>query len=486
MNKTVNKRPNFLIFLPDGMQADVTFPESECRTPNFSKLAQRGMLFRSAHTVTPTCSPARASLMTGLLPHNHGVLQVEHCVDEDQSVLRRQYPHWAQRLQDSSYRTGYFGKWHIERTNQLEDFGWEINGCNENAAFRGIGAGDVGAEPLLTETSQAHYETTPEGYNPVLHYGITDVPSDGREFAATTGRAQEFLTESMGQPAPWACCVSYAEPNVPLICGREAFEQYDLDALRLPGNLHDAFAQSPALYRRQKAILDHLSDHDWKELRAVYYALVSELDREFGKLLEQLEEAGELDNTYVIVVSDHGRYVGGHGYDHHNFGPFEEIYRIPLIISGPGVAQGEETKALVSLVDLCPTIIELADAEPISGVDSQSFTSLLRDPRGESARYSTSHAEFHGTRFTLEQRIVWQGKWKFVFNGFDYDELYNLEEDPLELNNLAFDPTQRDRMKELMTEIWKNVHATNDRALLETHYSPMRMAVVGPNAAIKQ
>ena len=119
------KKPNILIFLPDAMQAQVVTPDHDCKTPNFDRLAQRGVRFTRAHCPLPTCSPSRASLMTGLLPHNHGVLQVEYCVDDDQSVLRTEHPHWAQRLSDAGYRTGYFGKWHIERSNRLEEFGWQ-------------------------------------------------------------------------------------------------------------------------------------------------------------------------------------------------------------------------------------------------------------------------------------------------------------------------------------------------------------------------
>ncbi|MCK5804361.1 MAG: sulfatase-like hydrolase/transferase, partial [Lentisphaeria bacterium] len=133
------QRPNILLFLPDATAAHVIRPDSDCLTPNIDRVAARGLRFNRAHTVLPTCSPARASLMTGMLPHNHGVLQVEHTVDDDQSVLRTEYPHWAQRLSEAGYRTGYFGKWHIERTNQLEDFGWQVNGCDAGAAYRGVG-----------------------------------------------------------------------------------------------------------------------------------------------------------------------------------------------------------------------------------------------------------------------------------------------------------------------------------------------------------
>ena len=478
----MDDRPNILLFLPDGMQARVTRPGHDCRTPNFDRLASGGIRFTRAHTVLPTCSPARASLMTGLLPHNHGVLQVEHCVDDDQCALRARHPHWAQRLSQAGYRTGYFGKWHVERTNRLEDFGWQVNGCDATAAFRALGSGVAKTEELLDDDSLAVYETSPEGYNPVLHYGVTDVPSGQRSFAHTVDMARQFLSESFVQDRPWACCVSLSEPNVPLIAGRETFSTYDVDSIRLPGNLHDDFTHSPAFYRRQREIFQRVTDPQWREARAVYYALITELDQQFGRLLDQLEQAEQLDRTIILILSDHGRYMGAHGFDAHNFGAFEEAYNIPLIAAGPQIARGVETDALVSLADVGPTLLERAGAEPIDVPDSRSFAPLLADPATHASDFSTSYAEFHGTRFLMTQRVLWRGPWKFVFNGFDYDELYNLDDDPDELINLAADPEYRETMRDMMAEIWRIARDTGDRILTDTHYSPMRFAIVGPNA----
>ncbi len=422
--------------------------------------------------------------MTGLLPHNHGVLQVEHCTDDDQSVLRTQHPHWAQRLSDAGYRTGYFGKWHIERTNELENFGWQVNGCDKGSAYRSLGAGVENKETLLDDSSTTGYKSGPDGYNDVLHYGVTDVPTEQRGFASITKMACDFLGEAAASDKPFACVASYSEPNTPLICGREAFERYDVDGIELPENLRDDHARNPAFYRRQKMIYDHIGDDQWRASRAAYYALITELDQQLGKLLDKLEDAGALDNTIVIVMSDHGRYMGAHGYDEHNYAAFEEAYNIPLIMAGPGIAPGTETDALVGIADLCPTITELCGAEAIDVPDSNSFASLLADPKARESEFNTCYAEFFGTRYIMTQRLLWQGDWKFVFNGFDFDELYNLADDPHELNNLAADAAHTERMKSMMAEQWRIMHATNDRALLETHYAPVRIAVVGPNAGL--
>ena len=121
------KRPNLLFLMTDQMQARVLAPGHPCQTPACERLARLGVRFERAYTPNAVCSPARASLMTGLLPHNHGVLEVTHCVDEDQCRIRPDKPHWAQRLRDLGYRTGYFGKWHVDRSEDPTLFGWEVD-----------------------------------------------------------------------------------------------------------------------------------------------------------------------------------------------------------------------------------------------------------------------------------------------------------------------------------------------------------------------
>ena len=471
--------PNILMFLPDAIPASVVRPGSQCLVPNFDRLAARGLRFDRCYTTTPICSPARASLMTGLLPHNHGVLQVEHCVDDDQCCLRTQHAHWAQRLSDAGYHTGYFGKWHIERTNRLEDFGWQVNGCDQVAAQRKHGEGVAAVGDLLDDAVLARYLEEPGGYNRVLRCAVTNASPETRQFGLTTDRALAFLDKSIDSAAPWACCVSFAEPNTPTIAGSEAFARYDVNAIELPENIADDLSDRPALYRRQREIWKNVTSHEWREQRAVYFALISELDQQFGRLLERLEASGAIENTVVIVLSDHGRYLGAHSFDNHNFGAFEEIYNVPLIMAGPGIAAGQAVNACVGIADLCPTILQLSGAEVIDVPDSRSFAHLLSDPTADTG---PAYGENHGCRFTVQQRILWDGDWKFVFNGFDFDELYNLAADPHETRNLAGDPAHAERMRDMMTMIWRLMHDTDDRAMLASHYPPMRMACVGPNA----
>jgi arylsulfatase A-like enzyme len=474
-------RPNILLFIADGMQARPLAADHPCITPNVERLAGRGILFSRAYTILPTCSPARASLMTGLLPHNHGVWTVEHTVDEDQCVLRDR-PHWAQRLVAAGYRTAYFGKWHIERSYDLPRFGWQHNRCTRTEEARYIKHSVADDERARLDPSLSKWLKGPEGYNDMLHYGVTDLPVASREVSVPAGEAIEYLESTAGAAEPWCCCVSYPSPNEAMVASRETFDLYDPAKLDLPANRDDTMADKPAVYRRCRDIWkDHTAD-DWRIALACYYARITEMDMQLGRLLEFLGRTGQLANTIVIVTSDHGKYVGAHGMDAHNFGAFEEIYNIPLIVAGPGIVAGATTDARVGIHDLCPTILDLAGLEPISGLDARTFAPVLTSP-ADTGDFQAGYAEYWGNRLYLTQRVYWEGPWKYVFNGFDYDELYNLADDPHELHNLACRPEHRDRVKSMMAAIWQRARATGDKTLQGVHYHPLRLPPVGPNVA---
>ncbi len=476
----ISERPNILLFITDGMQARTLLPGHDCKTPTIDALKARGVHITNAYTPLPTCSPARASLMTGLLPHNHGVLEVEHGVDADQCVLRTEHEHWAQRLQRAGYATAYFGKWHIERTGKLEQFGWQthdIRGAKDhaNASQKGLAVDDS----LDPETVQQY--RGPEGYNDTLKYAVTDIPPEKRQIGLPASQACAWLETEAPDDKPWVCCVSHYEPNESLVVGREAYEQYDVPNLKLPETLHDDLSDRPNIYRRDQQIWKDVSDAEWRNILACYYGRITELDSQLGRVLDVLAAKGQLDNTVVIFTSDHGRYVGGHGLEAHNFGAFEEIYGIPMVVAGPGVAQGMVTDARVGFHDLCPTLLDLAGEAPFEGMDSKSFADLLRDPQAAKANHREGYAEYFGSRFRLTQRVYWADDWKFVFNGFDFDELYHLADDPLEVTNLIDRPEYADRVRQMMTGVWRRMHETGDTTLLNSHYHSMRFGVVGPN-----
>lgn len=478
-------RPNILFLMTDQMQAQVLRPGHPCQTPNLDRLAARGVRFDRAYTPNAICSPARASLMTGLLPHNHGVLTVTHCVDEDQSCLREDKTHWAQRLEEAGYRTGYFGKWHVERTGQLERFGWQTYAEGRDSPlvsdYRRRKGFDNAPPPHIGQTFEI---SLPAGYPEYRLHGVTDEPPERRFAGLMSGVAGEFLDEALEGDQPWCCFVSVIEPHDPFIAGREAFRRYDVENLPLPPSADDDLTDKPNLYRKVARVFSEMGEKEKRDAAACYYAMITEVDALFGELIDKVERAGQADNTIFVFTTDHGELLGAHGLYCKNVGAFEEVYNIPLILAGPGIAGGEVSQARVGLHDLCPTLLELAGIDsPPPVPDSRSFTPAAHDPQAADADFTTGYAEYNGTRYMFTQRSAWDGPWKLVHNGFDFDELYNLDEDPHEMRNLAALPQYQIVLQRMMALLWRRIRDTGEHTLLNTAYPPMRAAPFGPQTA---
>ncbi|MFP4381861.1 MAG: sulfatase-like hydrolase/transferase, partial [Candidatus Sumerlaeia bacterium] len=465
-----DKMPNILFLMTDQMQNRVLDPGHVCKTPNLDKLMERGVRFQRAYTPNAICSPARASLMTGLLPHNHGVLTVTHVVDDDQSMLRTEHPHWAQHLVDAGYQTGYYGKWHVERTGKLEDFGWQRHNQDIWSGHQKRNQAEYSMEFVLDNP----------GYNPQRFYGVTNCPPEERGVGLVTQRAIDYLDDVMGGDAPWCCFASVIEPHDPFICGEEAFSLYDVDQIEVSPSLHDEMADRPGIYRKAGRVWSHLTEAQHREAAACYFASITEIDQQFGKLIDKVMQGPDADNTIIVFTTDHGEHLGAHGLYCKNFCADEEVYSIPLIMAGPGIAKGKVSRARVGLHDLCPTLMELTGCKPIENPDSRPFTDAAADPEAKDADYDIGFAEYHGGRMNVTQRIVWQGDWKYVFNGFDFDELYNLADDPYEMQNRAEEPAQQDRVKEMCKILWRTIRETGDHSVLNSHYPILRVAPFGP------
>lgn len=464
--------PNILFLMTDQMQGRVLEPDNPCQTPNLDRLAARGVRFRRAYTPNAVCSPARASLMTGLLPHNHGVLYVVHTVDDDQAALRTDHPHWAERLTEAGYRTGYFGKWHVERSNDLTQFGWQQQG-------------ELGGHANWNQASFSleRYLDSPPGYTPNRFYGVCDWPASTRPLGKKTDAALAFLDSAVEGETPWCCFVSFTEPHDPFYCHEDVFAKYDVDSIPLQPNVHDDLAGRPNLYKRTAKVWSDWTDREHREAAACYYASISEIDEQFGRLLDRVARAGQLENTIVVLTSDHGDLLGAHGLYCKNVGAFEEAYNIPMVVAGPGIAEAEVSDARVGLQDVGQTLLDLVGAQPLGEIDGRSFAPVLASPQ-ETAEYQEGFAEYYGGRYIVSQRLLWDGDWKFVHNGFDYDELYNLADDPFEMNNLAQDPAYAEKAEEMTRRMWQIVVESGDHSLYNSHYATMRIATGGPDSSV--
>ena len=241
-------KKNLLFLMVDQMHGQVLEKENPCITPNLDKLARNGVKFQRAHTPNPVCSPARASIMTGLLPHNHGVTTVTHTVDEDQSNLRTDKEHWAQRLKEDGYKTAYFGKWHVERTNQLHNFGWDTYNYQDKANDEYDKTNKVHKQSI--DTSKPHlFIDNPPGYDKTPFYGISKLDTDQRIVGLVSNRAKKFISEEISNE-PWACFVSVIEPHDPFISTKKYYDMYENVDISLPKSFSDDMMDKPNIYRR--------------------------------------------------------------------------------------------------------------------------------------------------------------------------------------------------------------------------------------------
>ncbi|MFW5828903.1 MAG: sulfatase-like hydrolase/transferase [Planctomycetota bacterium] len=454
----MSDKPNILFFMLDQVSAEVLRPESPCRTPNLDRILQRGVRVDRGYTPNPICTPARASLHTGLLPHNHGAVHVHlpPTSPPDVAMLREDKRHWAQNLNKAGYRTGHFGKWHVDYHHNVNRYGWEQ--WDPGLTMR---------HPPFDRVWTVGQPNAPEGY-PSGGPGPTRTPLEERPQWRHYQVCADWLDEALRNQDPWCCMMSFSGPHSSKDAHISLVDEYLAMDLPLPASRNHDLADRPEVYRLCQKAWHGMSDEDHKKWRACYYASVEEHDRMFGLLLDQVEQAGQLDNTIVVFVTDHGDALGAHGIYTKILFAHEPVYNIPMAICGPGIVPGQVTSARVGLHDLCPTILELTDCDPIQDIDGRSAAALLADPSAHEQDWEVGYAENYGSQLLFSQRLVWEGDWKLVYNGFGKSELYNLAEDPDEMVNRIDDPTADEHLRRLAIRLWRHCRETGDTEFLCT------------------
>lgn len=419
---------------------------------------------------------------------------------------------WSQRLADRGYRLGYFGRWHVERSGDLSQFGFEEYEISRSESFAtgfSTHRTSVGVPPEPDRSESALSQTrsiSQEGYEDYLLCGIHDEPPAATAEHYVYSRGIEFVRESADRDEPWCAVVSTHAPHDPYLPPRELYEDHAPQEIEKPANYHDPMHDKPAVYRRQREVWNELEWGDYAHALTCYYALTSLVDRQVGRIVTALEETGQLDETVIIYTSDHGDFGGAHRLFTKGAPPFEEGLRVPLVVQWPPTsATGQVCHLPVQSHDLAPTLTAIAgDEQPfpdpprvpiqnpiargkavIERQDDPSFgaTSLVPFLRGECPRdyVPEAYAEFHSQGFSWTQRIYWQNSLKYVFNPFGIDELYDLKEDPGETMNLIDHPDYQQEKRNLVGRIWEIARETGDYQISELHYCMNRFAPVGPN-----
>jgi arylsulfatase A-like enzyme len=468
----MSSRPNVLFVMTDHTNARALAPHSQCLTPHLDALAGQAVRFGRCYTPNAICSPARASLMTATYPSTHGVWDCTHTQRPEWVDVAAGLAHWPQRLAEAGYVNGYFGKWHVEQSGDVSRFGWQetADGCQHAPVERIVG----------TEVLQRT-----EGYRDHLLAATGDDDGAAAPAHPAFDRGTQFLRRHAGGDRPFCCFVSTSEPHDPYVPPKRFLDLYDIPNVALSPTLREEPIGKPEILRRMRAVWKDLTDDDWRRISACYWAVISFLDSEVGRILDALREAGQFDNTLIVFTSDHGDMLGGHGLATKGVGTaYEEVYNIPLIVKPPGASPApgrEDGQTLTSLVDLGPTILDYCGAEPLAEAQGRSLRGVL-EGTADADDWRDAYAEFFGQRFVYTQRIVWHGDWKYVFSPGGVDELYNLAADPHERANLAADMAHRDTLIDMCKRMWRRMRAIGDESLFATHYATLRTAPIGPNS----
>lgn len=462
----MDRKTNLIVILTDQFSSLLLDDESPCPLENLNRLKADSLSFSRYYTCSPICSPARGSIMTGLYPHTHGMVDLTNAVPKYRADFDASREMLSSLLRDNGYHCGYFGKWHIERSYDLGSYGFE-----EYLTEREL--------PMFSHKITERVVIEQEGYEPLTLAALySDVENEGEE-AYLCSKALDFAQRHKKEP--FALFVSTYAPHDPYLGEEGIVRRLCQEKIRLPGSFYDdIFADKPNLYKRLRQVWEQLDEEEVRKVIACYYAYAHELDLQIGRLIDGLKSMGLYEDSVIIFTTDHGDAMGAHGCFNKNAIPMEEVYRIPLLIKAPSIVPGE-TPLPVSCVDLAPTLANLMKLPGFSrAIDGESILGLL-DRETETPR--TLMAEYHGLRYGYSQRIVWWDRFKYVFNTFDFDECYDLEKDPQELNNLVNVPEYQDTIKGLCRKMWEKEDASGDNTMMQAQYFPHRLAPVGPKCA---
>jgi N-acetylglucosamine-6-sulfatase len=397
------KRPNVLLVLTDDQPAATVR-----HMPKLEKLvARQGVTFEHAYVVDPLCCPSRATILTGTYTHNHGVTN-NHDRRGGARKFREEGLHRdtiGTRLKEAGYATGYFGKWMNGYEERYVPPGWD-----SWFTF----SGDLNKPDSYDVNSDGRLKTFSREYNE------TDLLRD---------EAAAFVENHRGNN-PWLAVVATHAPHGPYWPPERHAQRFDGVKLpKTPAFDEDDVSTKPRTYRR-----GHLSGEEKRKLRRAYKGKLEALqgvDDLVEVLIDTLEKTGQLENTYVVYLTDNGYLLGEHRHEAKGK-PYEGSIRTPLLVRGPGVPTGEKREELVANVDLAPTIAGWADASPPENPDGRSLAPLLSASPPDSWREALLIEHFVGSD--------WVGlrtpRYTYVEHEGGEKELYDLKEDPHQVENL--------------------------------------------------
>lgn len=401
------------------------------QTPHLDRLAARGTTFLNAHCQSPLCNPSRASLMLSLRPTTTGIYGLEPWF--------RNLPEWRDRVSlpqyfaQHGYRTVATGKVYHQGT-----------GGPARAAVEGQPSAPLGREFQITaplggvgtRPPKKLVGDTPMGNNPWMDWGVW--PLDNDDTTKGDYQVASWIVEqikSAPRDRPFFIAAGFFLPHVPCYATQKWFDLYPDDDSVLPAVREDDRTDTPRFswylhwYLPEPRLKWLKESGQWRNLVRSYLACTSFVDAQIGRLIRALDDCGLTDNTLVVVWGDHGWHLGEKGISGKNT-LWERSTRVPLIFAGPGVKPGQRCAQPAELLDLYPTLVELAGLPVRSDLEGLSLVPQLRDAGAKRERPAiTSHNQ--GNHSIRSER------WRYIRYADGTEELYDLENDPHEWTNLA-------------------------------------------------
>lgn len=411
------------------------------QTPSLDRLAARGTVFDNCFAVSPVCQPCRAAFMSGQFPHVNGV-------PANFRWLQPGTPTIADRFREAGWQTAAIGKMHFHPWDSHEGFQDRIIAEDKRHYFRP----DHHARFLESKGYKREHPAAIAEYGPQLGAVVSPLPTELHIDSFIGTEAVRWIQNSGDQP--FFCWVSFNSPHDPYDPPEELAELYRDAAIPEAVGSAEELSQKPAYqkeivrrYRENPLFLTDYSKLDGesiRRMRAYYLATVTLVDRQIGRIVEALKQRGVLQDTLIVFSSDHGDHLGDHGL------PFKESYyesslMVPLIVAGPGVAQGARCSSFIDWLDLHRSFLSLARLEPGDHVQGRDLSALFADPGAEGR--TEAYSELLGSK------MIRTGRYKLVLCDDGDGELYDLEEQPLEVHNHFHDPAFRDIREELTGKI---------------------------------
>jgi len=450
-----NRQPNILFIAIDDLNDWVGFlgGHPQVKTPNMDRLAARGTVFTNAHCAAPLCGPSRAAVFSGLLPTTSGIYENGQNIQKKRPGIVYLPQHFAKNGY-STFGTGkllhksssglfekYFSteqRWSPLRKSQVSYTKKELSSKGSVNPRHVIKAGGKTIILPLNRmpSDRAPGETKGESFD----WGPFDIDDDEMGDGKITAWACERLLKKKDKP--FFLGVGYYRPHIPLFAPKKYFEAYPESSISLPpaskgdlADLGDAGKKTALEAVTAGAHTTVLKHEQWRAAVRAYLACVTFVDAQIGRLLEALENGPHASNTLVVLWSDHGWHLG----EKQHWGKWtgwERSTRVPLLIAPhakhPDAKKwaGQRCSSPVSLVDLYPTLVELAGLPGRAGLEGRSLKPLLENPRSGADRAVV-------TTFGKGRHSVRSGSWRLIRYEDGSSELYNLARDPNEWTNLA-------------------------------------------------